>query len=66
MQGNPLNYLRSKFKFYFVALFKLPTDRVTKFKVHDDITKGLQYQKLMVMWLKSWKTDTETRAYVQL
>ena len=62
MQGN----LRSKFKFYFVGLFKLPTDRVTKFKLHDDVTKGPQYQKLMVIWLKSWKTDTETRAYVQL
>lgn len=62
MQGNQ----RSKFKFYFVALFKLPTDIVTKFELHDDITKGLQYQKLMVIWLKSRKTDTETRAYVQL
>ena len=49
MQGN----LRSKFKFYFVALFKLPTDMVTKFELHDDTTKGLQYQKLMVIWLKS-------------
>ena len=49
MQGN----LRSKFKFYFVGLFKLPTDRVTKFELHDDVTKGLQYQKLMVIWLKS-------------
>ena len=62
MQGN----LRSKFKFYFVALFKLPTDRVTKVELHDDVTKGLQYQKLTVIWLKSRKTDTETRAYVQL
>ena len=53
MQGNPLNYLRSKFKFYFVALFKLPTDRVTKIELHDDVTKGLQYQKLMLIWLKS-------------
>ena len=62
MQGN----LRSKFQFYFVGLFKLPTDRVTKFELHDDVTKGLQYHKLMVIWLKSRKTDTETRAYVQL
>ena len=62
MQGN----LRSKFQFYFVGLFKLPTDIVTKFELHDDVTKGLQYQKLMVIWLKSRKTDTETRAYVQL
>ena len=49
MQGN----LTSKFKFYFVALFKLPTDRVTKIELHDDVTKGLQYQKLMLIWLKS-------------
>lgn len=45
-------------------MFKLPTDIVTKFELHDEVTKGLQYQKSTVIWLKSRKTDTETRAFV--
>ena len=39
---------------------------MTKFELHDGATKGLQYQKSTVTWLKSQKTNTETHAYVQL
>ena len=39
---------------------------MTKFELHDELTKGLQYQKSTVIWLKSQKTNTETHEYVQL
>ena len=62
MQGN----LRSKFKFYFVGLFTTTYRQSDQIQITWWRNKRAAISKIDADMVKKLKTDTETRAYVQL